>query len=917
MISKQQAKYFAYELTKLNRDDFTRVLMDATVDLQPHQIDAAAFALRSPLSSGVLLADEVGLGKTIEAGIVLAQLWAENKRHILIICPASLREQWHNELKDKFDIPSIIIDRKNYKKRILDLTDKIIIMSYNFAAKIERDLQPIPWNLVVMDEAHKLRNSYKESNKMGNALKAALSGRKKLLLTATPLQNSLAELFGLSQLIDEYIFGSYKSFKNQYTSGVKGAEEELKERLKVFCKRTLRKQVLEYIKYTERKAATFLFTPSNAEICLEEKVKAFLLEDSKYALPIRQRQLIEMILFKLSASSTAAIRGTFETILARLEKIKSGVDTSGEDSELINVIEDEYEDLENEDAEGVEEKVDEVELEKEIQQVKDIITLCAAVKEDEKAKTLVNALSTTFDKIMHSDVDNPPLKKALIFTESRRTQDFLFDYLSAHGYKDKIVLFNGSNKENREVLLDKFKNDAEIMIATEAGAEGLNMQFCSIVVNYDLPWNPQRVEQRIGRCHRYGQQHDVVVINFVNKSNKADQRIFSLLNEKFHLFEGVFGASDQVLGAIEDGLDIEKKILKICKTCRTTEEIDAAFNDLQKQMEDSINQKLAETKAKILDLLDTDVIRRMKGNLAQTEQKLTEYEQMFWEICQFILKDDGYFDNIDYSFTLTNPQLGIPQKYYFIVSGNKQSDKDSALLLRSTHPIAQYVLNKAKQLKIPTEELCFDVTNNVTKEFLLTDMCKKGISGFCNCQLLSLDSLDKEEYLVLSGIDNDFNEVPSEILEKLFRLKVISDVACPDIEGRAKDCLNAIKGNNIEVKRVESNRKNAEFVKEEVDKIDRYIKDKVFPLEKEIKDIEAQIKVYTKDSLLEPDPARILFLQEETQKLERQKKTKSRELYDLQDELDEQRSKLINDLRKKLSMVVGVQDLFEFKWRLV
>lgn len=917
MISKQQAKYFAYELTKLNRDDFTRVLMDATVDLQPHQIDAAAFALRSPLSSGVLLADEVGLGKTIEAGIVLAQLWAENKRHILIICPASLREQWHNELKDKFDIPSIIIDRKNYKKRILDLTDKIIIMSYNFAAKIERDLQPIPWNLVVMDEAHKLRNSYKESNKMGNALKAALSGRKKLLLTATPLQNSLAELFGLSQLIDEYIFGSYKSFKNQYTSGVKGAEEELKERLKVFCKRTLRKQVLEYIKYTERKAATFLFTPSNAEICLEEKVKAFLLEDSKYALPIRQRQLIEMILFKLSASSTAAIRGTFETILARLEKIKSGVDTSGEDSELINVIEDEYEDLENEDAEGVEEKVDEVELEKEIQQVKDIITLCAAVKEDEKAKTLVNALSTTFNKIMHSDVDNPPLKKALIFTESRRTQDFLFDYLSAHGYKDKIVLFNGSNKENREVLLDKFKNDAEIMIATEAGAEGLNMQFCSIVVNYDLPWNPQRVEQRIGRCHRYGQQHDVVVINFVNKSNKADQRIFSLLNEKFHLFEGVFGASDQVLGAIEDGLDIEKKILKICKTCRTTEEIDAAFNDLQKQMEDSINQKLAETKAKILDLLDTDVIRRMKGNLAQTEQKLTEYEQMFWEICQFILKDDGYFDNTDYSFTLTNHQLGIPQKYYFIVSGNKQSDKDSALLLRSTHPIAQYVLNKAKQLKIPTEELCFDVTNNVTKEFLLTDMCKKGISGFCNCQLLSLDSLDKEEYLVLSGIDNDFNEVPSEILEKLFRLKVISDVACPDIEGRAKDCLNVIKGNNIEVKRVESNRKNAEFVKEEVDKIDRYIKDKVFPLEKEIKDIEAQIKVYTKDSLLEPDPARILFLQEETQKLERQKKTKSRELYDLQDELDEQRSKLINDLRKKLSMVVGVQDLFEFKWRLV
>ena len=214
-------------------------------------------------------------------------------------------------------------------------------------------------------------------------------------------------------------------------------------------------------------------------------------------------------------------------------------------------------------------------------------------------------------------------RKALIFTESRRTQEYLKAFLESHGYAGQVVLFNGTNggpeataiyerwvEKNRDTgrasgsravdvrtaLIEHFRDDATILLATEAAAEGVNLQFCSLVVNYDLPWNPQRIEQRIGRCHRYGQKHDVVVINFLNERNEADRRVLELLTEKFSLFNGVFGASDEVLGSIESGVDFEKRILAIYQECRTPEEIDAAFRALQAEMDEQIRTRMDDTR---------------------------------------------------------------------------------------------------------------------------------------------------------------------------------------------------------------------------------------------------------------------------------------------------------------------------------
>jgi len=220
-------------------------------------------------------------------------------------------------------------------------------------------------------------------------------------------------------------------------------------------------------------------------------------------------------------------------------------------------------------------------------------------------------------------------EKALIFTESKRTQQYLFNLLSENGYKEKISLLSGDagTPEDRRALVEEFRHRTQILICTEAGAEGLNLQFCNLVVNYDLPWNPQRVEQRIGRCHRYGQQRDVLVINFLNRMNAADARLFELLEKKLNLFDGVFGASDEILGALESGVDFERRILDIYQSCRKPEDINTAFDKLREELEGRISKRMTEMRSVVLERFDGDVRRRLRGQQDQTKEALAKRQQ--------------------------------------------------------------------------------------------------------------------------------------------------------------------------------------------------------------------------------------------------------------------------------------------------
>lgn len=680
MITDYHSKYIASDLTRRRSSDSSERLAvavaGAQVDMNPHQVDAALFAFASPLSKGALLADEVGLGKTIEAGLVISQRWAEGKRRILIIAPSNIRKQWHQEMNEKFFIPCMILETKSYNAAIksshfrpFDCPDSVVICSYQFARNKAADVHAHPWDLVIIDEAHRLRNVYKPSNVIANTLKGALAERHKLLLTATPLQNSLLELFGLVSFIDEHAFGDLKSFREQFANlSQERTFEILRERLKPICHRTLRRQVTAYVRYTKRHAILEEFSPDEAEDRLYNLVTDYLQRDNLQALPASQRSLMTLVLRKLLASSTFAIAGALSSISNRLQL---RLDKSRPSQSLVEELDEDYEALDEtaeewpDDDEDLISEADQRALESEIIELREFANLATSIEQNAKGRALLKALEVGFAKAREFGAD----EKAIIFTESRRTQSYLLRLLAESPFADRIVLFNGTNTDEaskaiykdwlsrhegsdsvtgsktadmRSALVDYFRDTGKIMIATEAGAEGINLQFCSMVVNYDLPWNPQRIEQRIGRCHRYGQKHDVVVVNFLNRKNEADQRVYALLSEKFQLFEGVFGASDEV-GAIESGVDFEKRIAGIYQQCRQTSEIRSAFDQLQKELNLEINEAMTHARRKLFENFEDEVREKLRLRNEDTNLHLNRFEQQLMKLAAHELGGDAQF----------------------------------------------------------------------------------------------------------------------------------------------------------------------------------------------------------------------------------------------------------------------------------
>ncbi len=960
MKTAYHTKFYAHEITKQSCssgvDKLSMSLFNACVHLNPHQVEAALFAFQSPLLKGVILADEVGLGKTIEAGLILCQYWAERKRKLIIICPASLRKQWSLELYEKFNIPNTILEAKTYNQLLKDgnpnpfeQKDKVIIMSYNFANSKREEIRLVKWDLAVLDEAHKLRNVYKKNNRTGKGVKFALEDTKKILLTATPLQNSLMELYGLSTLINDHIFGDDKSFRSQYANH-DNDYEDLRKRLKYFCKRTLRQDVLEYIKYTERKPITFPFETTNAEQELYIKLSQFLQRDDTYSIPKSQRTLITLVLRKLLASSSSAIIGTLETIKARLEKIRDNKISQGaqlhlfEDEDLAELLDEELDELEemqeehNVIAEQEELKIKLEKINKEIEDLQSFIDLAKSVKTDSKTKHLIEAINGGF-----AVMDKGANRKALIFTESRRTQNYLKDYLDANGFKGKVVLFNGTNSDpesnqiykqwlsnnkdtgrisgsatadKRNSLIEYFRDEAEILIATESAAEGINLQFCSLIVNYDLPWNPQRIEQRIGRCHRYGQKHDVVVINFLNKKNEADCRVFSLLEQKFNLFNGIFGSSDHVLGALESGVDFEKQILEIYQSCRSAEEINQAFDKLQLEMDEKIQTQMQKTRLSVLENFDEDVHKRLKTKLDETKAKLNHIEKMFWDVTKTELNDYAQFDDANLTFNLfKKPSSGFDAGIYHLIS--KDRDKENVIgnyLYRLSNPLGEFVIDSAMKSDTKAAQLVFDITNHPRKITLVQDL--KGKSGYLVLNKLRIDSFESSDYLLFNAFCDDGKNLDQEICQKLFNVnaEVKQNIEIPEA---IKQKLEKDAAVHRESKLSQFKKENDKYLLEESIRIGKWADDLIASSEKELSDCKREIRKLEKQKLHLENASELLEIENQLSELTKHRRKLQETIFNVEDQIKEKRDLLISDLKKRKEEKLQSETLFMVRWNVV
>lgn len=960
-ISWPQAKYIATDLVRRRSssdlDSFTQTLQDARVDLNPHQVESALFAFRSPLSGGAILADEVGLGKTIEAGIILSQKWAERKRHLVIIAPANLRKQWVEELEEKFYLPAFILDKKVMKEYLANKkevnpfeTDRIVVCSYDFARRQERYLRLAQLDLVVLDEAHRLRNVYRPDNQTGNILRNALAGKKKILLTATPLQNSLLELYGLTSFIDEYAFGDLKSFKSRYNSNLSEIDfAQLRKRLAPLCHRTLRRQVLEYIRYTSRIPMLHEFFPSAEETELYNLVTDFLQRDRLVSIRSSQRTLTTLVLRKLLASSSYAIGGTLQTIIQRIDEQVASESNSTEFSDYENwdTMMEEIPEVEDH-WEKEEEKLSPEDLKllgEEREWLQRCLDLTERIVSNSKAEQLLIALESGFNKLSELGAN----RKALIFTESRRTQEFLFRLLSERRYQGQVMTFSGTNNDVRSAailrrwketnkdtglitgvkeadmraaLVDEFRNRATIMIATEAAAEGINLQFCSLVVNYDLPWNPQRIEQRIGRCHRYGQRHDVVVINFLNKNNAADRRVYELLDEKFRLFDGVFGASDEVLGSISSGTDFEQRIANIYQTCRTEEEIQTAFDELKAELSPEIDERMQRTRTTLLENFDDEVRARLRDSEDNSLRLLKRYEERLWMLTQYILRKKAKFSSSDYSFLMQVPISGISHygPYYMLDTSIENKRSESSLqggeLYRANHPLAQYVITEAKNIEAtPNDTLVLDYSHSGKRITPLAELV--GQEGYLSVDLLSIQAAETVDHWAVAMITEQGEEIDSELIEHIWSIPGSVELTDKAIPTKRLDQLEQIKATQITETTEQSKQDALRMFDEQVDKLDTWAEDMKQGLEREIKDLSQTIRLMKNEARKTESIEARLAAQREVKASEALLKRKRADLFAEHDRIEEQKDSLIDKIEQLLSLHSEQQNLFTLRWRII
>jgi hypothetical protein len=656
-----------------------------------------------------------------------------------------------------------------------------------------------------------------------------------------------------------------------------------------------------------------------------------------------------LILRKLLASSSYAIADTLRGLADKLEdaeRAQAALDAPpadlAENFESLPDIEDEWleddADDSSEEPRAVEQLSPEqrAEMRAEKDKLRQFHELAKSIEQNSKGEVLLTALRRGFEAAnrARSENHNSSLQqKAIIFTESRRTQDYLYRLLEGSEFAGKIVLFNGTNSDpksaeiyrewvkrhagtdlitgsptadKRAAIVDYFREQASIMIATEAAAEGINLQFCNLVVNYDMPWNPQRIEQRIGRCHRYGQKYDVVVVNFLNRNNAADVRVYQLLDEKFRLFDGVFGASDEVIGAIGSGIDFEKRIVSIYQQCRTPEQIVLEFDRLQEELESEITEARSLAQEQLLNNFDQEVIEKVR---IQAGESRNRFEELLWRTTRFFLEPYARFDTTGRSFELEkNPFSGEtihPGPYRM---GRAVEDVNT---YRVGHPLAQKILERCLALDTPAAELRFDLSKSGRRIAILEPHV--GHAGWLLSTKFSVESFEAEDHILFAGICDDGTPLDPELCRRFFDLPAQAGepILAPSVPAFAEQ----LERQQAAILQAVGER-NASWLDQEAVKLDHWSEDLKFGLEQEIKDLDQQIRDTKRVSIAAQSLEEKLAHQKTIKQLQAQRSQKRRDFFAAQDEIDTRRDRLIEDIEGRISKRQERSDLFLIRWRL-
>lgn len=561
------------------------VYASSDIQVYPYQIAAAGFALRSPWRKGAILCDEAGMGKSHEATLIMAQRYLEGCNRILLCIPnADLLSQWTDLLERRYTIPYAVAapGREDAFSE-----SGVVICTYDFAASHEAEASALSWDMAVFDEATALSGVYREENRQARALRRIAGNAFKLLISGTPIEKNIFDLYGLLYFIDETILPDEREFSARYFRRPEHYPE-LAERVSPYCFRTLRAQASAYAKIPDRLLLTVEYAPSPEERKLYELLFAYVNKPEKRAFPEMDSYDLALRLLGLQSSSTAAIRQTLSGIVRRLETMP---DAETETAELRGVL-----------------------------------AACDAVTLDTKARLLLDALERAFILMKRRGIS----RKAVIFTESVETQKMLEAVLSP---KYKTVSYNGSSGY---AAVAAFQKDAEILISTDRGARGFNLEVAALVIHYDLLYNTLKMEQRIDRCHRMGQENDVLSIAFINKENFSDVRKLELMSKRTLVSDGVFGVSEEVLGGFTDNMEAGFK--RIAERQRTRAQIEADYKDTLTRHEEENRRLLSVAEDTLFSAFTKELAEKVRLTPEYVARRSEEVNATLWELAKVFFR---------------------------------------------------------------------------------------------------------------------------------------------------------------------------------------------------------------------------------------------------------------------------------------
>ena len=873
------------------------------IDPNPHQIDAVMFALRRIPEGGCILADEVGLGKTIEAGLVVAQVMAEGAERILIVVPKPLLGQWQDELYTLFGISAL--EAADTGCEITAPGVFLVGREYaGSAAGSGRLAAAPPFDLCVIDEAHEMfAGIYKRFDRFGryeessgeaqtaHRVRKLIGPAPVLLLTATPIQNSLAELWGLLHYVEPTgtLVGSFPTFKALFCEGQDGRRlvpeqaPELRRRLAEVVQRTLRRQAQEFLDkpFVSRRAELYEYSMSLDEKKLYDDVTNYLLSPSLNAFQGRSRQLLLIGFHRIMASSTAALAKSLQRVADRLRRMRHGSRDTGRARDIepltSDLDDDELPVIEDDPVVERPSTIDD-----ELRQVEDFVRRARSLPHDSKALSLVKVVRSIGDRRGGN-------AKLVVFTESLTTQGYLRDLLIEHaGLRDnEITLFRGQNESPRArqalrrwqeevgrhlpahrlpspdiavrlALVHEFKTRSRVFIATEAGAKGLNLQFCDTIVNYDLPWNPQRIEQRIGRCHRYGQTRDVTVVNFLAKDNEAQRLTLEILTQKLDLFGDVLDMSDSVLHEARSkrseelttvlGPDFEKQLNRIWERARSIDEVEEELRRLRETMEER-RRELERIREHTTGLIETrfddsvqQVFRRIADELPATLAALdADLER--------IVTDYLRANRIDHATEVHEGRrlIRIPASERLpgalsaglSVAAGHADALEQVDALHVAHPLVRAAIDDARRRGSGTFSVRFRLTAQAPEVLKQ----RRGSRGRLALSRMSYRGFEREDRLVATAVFEDSAVLrPAEAALELLHMQC-DDLPAPlDDLAVTVDDLDEVVDEELFFDQAHAAHAEEQAFSRALDQIDQYVEDRLLVLRRGQREISDQLK---------------------------------------------------------------------------